>query len=139
MTRVRCDNCPWKGPEEKAVPLSEVGHLWERLDAGSEVPAGGCPKCGAFVYVEKLAAERVNKDIPNGKRVRWAEQAIRAHFAAREGPGAEVADVFVKELQSDPETLLVDLLADLRHWAKVRGVEFDNATRIAENHFKVEA
>jgi len=137
MTKVSCDNCPWRGPEEKATPMDETPRLAERLDPGSEVPAGTCPKCGAFVYVEKLAAPKFNTDIPKSKRVRWAEQAIRAHFAAREGPGAEVG-VFVEELGSDPECLLIDLLADLHHWAKARGVKFDNALRISKNHYGIE-
>jgi len=139
MTKVSCDNCPWTGADSKATPLDETPGLAVRLDPGSEVPAGTCPKCRAFVYIEKLEASKFNVDIPKGRRVRWAEQALRAHFAAREGGGMGVPTVFADELRSDPEILLVDLLADLRHWATARGVEFDNATRIAKNHYEVEA
>lgn len=46
--RIECGNCDWKGTESQA---EEAQDLWQRIDPGSEVPAGECPKCGALVYV----------------------------------------------------------------------------------------
>ena len=31
--------------------LAQPEELWERLDPGSEVPAGECPDCGALAYL----------------------------------------------------------------------------------------
>lgn len=53
MSNCRCDNCDWTGPAEKlACTLEECEGLNERLDAGSVVPAGDCPECGCFAYLE---------------------------------------------------------------------------------------
>ena len=50
--RVECDNCDWTGTENDLEDgLAGVSDLFERLDVGSEVPAGECPECGAFVYL----------------------------------------------------------------------------------------
>lgn len=54
---VECGNCGWKG-RENDIPegLWGVSDIYDRLDAGSVVPAGECPGkedgylCGAFVY-----------------------------------------------------------------------------------------
>jgi hypothetical protein len=47
-----CDNCDWTGPESKLdLPLEEVDHLTDRLDAGCEVIAGTCPECAAGCYL----------------------------------------------------------------------------------------
>lgn len=46
----KCDNCG------KQFMLSELnGHknFWERIEPGSEIPAGDCPDCGAFAYLVK--------------------------------------------------------------------------------------
>jgi hypothetical protein len=47
---VSCDNCEWSGKLEELRDPPE-NCLWERLDPGSEVPAGECPACGAFAYL----------------------------------------------------------------------------------------
>lgn len=56
MPTVRCDNCDWTGDseDETVKTLVQVHHLGERLDPGSEVPAGECPECGAFVYLDRI-------------------------------------------------------------------------------------
>lgn len=49
---VACDNCDWSGVESDLdATLESVPHLCERLDPGSEVPAGECPECGALAYL----------------------------------------------------------------------------------------
>lgn len=50
-----CGNCDWNGPESKLdLPLEEVDHLNDRLDAGSEVIAGTCPECAAGCYLQAV-------------------------------------------------------------------------------------
>jgi hypothetical protein len=39
----------------------------------------------------------------------------------------------------DEWTNLIDLLADVMHWAASEGLSFDEALRIARNHFAAEA
>lgn len=47
-----CDNCEWEGPQtELRCQLEDIPDLAQRLDVGSEVPAGECPKCGALAYL----------------------------------------------------------------------------------------
>jgi len=41
--------------------------------------------------------------------------------------------------QGEDRTNLVDLLADLMHLAKVRGIDFADALASAENHFSAES
>lgn len=38
----------------------------------------------------------------------------------------------------DGETLVVDILATLRHFADTHAVDFGNADRIARNHYRAE-
>lgn len=44
----RCDNCGKKHRGDKLKPMADID---ERLEAGSVVPAGECPSCGALCYV----------------------------------------------------------------------------------------
>lgn len=48
--RVECANCEWTGTDLD-VDLADVEDLFERIDPGSEVPAGECPKCGVLAYI----------------------------------------------------------------------------------------
>ena len=51
IPRSQCDDCGWTGPDTKIkVALGEVPYLYERLDPGSIVPSGECPKCGSLCY-----------------------------------------------------------------------------------------
>lgn len=51
--RYACDNCDFTtDTDENFKSLYEVDSLAERLDPGCVVPAGECPECGAFVYIE---------------------------------------------------------------------------------------
>ena len=52
MTQVKCDNCGWAGDVSET---EEYRDFWSRVDVGGEVPAGDCPKCGAFAYLVKPA------------------------------------------------------------------------------------
>jgi hypothetical protein len=68
IRRVECGNCEWKGREDEMRCSMEDGEdLWERLDAGSEVPAGDCPDCGAFCYLHE-------EDNPYARA--WSNQKI---------------------------------------------------------------
>lgn len=54
--KVYCNNCEWKGDfNEMSKPLGEMPDLSERLEPGEETPAGECPECGAFCYLENPA------------------------------------------------------------------------------------
>lgn len=56
---VECGNCFWRGECNDAKPLIEVDDLQQRLDPGSIVPFGECPKCKAFVYLfENVEVEK---------------------------------------------------------------------------------
>lgn len=55
MYLVACDNCDWQGDDEDEgfTPLHDCVNLVERLEPGSEVPAGDCPECRCFCYLVK--------------------------------------------------------------------------------------
>jgi hypothetical protein len=54
MVKCTCDACDWTGDEsELATSLGDCPDLGERLDVGSVVPAGECPECGCFAYLDK--------------------------------------------------------------------------------------
>lgn len=65
-------------------------------------------------------------------RVLYADVAARAHFAAREGSIDE--DLWEQEAES----LLVDLLADLRHWADAKGFDFNKSLDTSYMHYSEE-
>lgn len=50
-----CDNCNTFWSQDVVKPLDQVADLNKRLDPGSEVPCGECPRfdCRALVYVVK--------------------------------------------------------------------------------------
>ena len=64
----------------------------------------------------------------NEERAELAEEALNAFDIASDEPGG----------LSDEE-LLLDLLTNLRHWAKREGLDFDKADSMAEVHYLVEA
>jgi len=48
----KCDDCQWSGAmQHLGKQLDETPGLNQRLDPGSVVPAGECPKCGSFAYL----------------------------------------------------------------------------------------
>ena len=51
-SQCKCDDCQWQGPMvQLGKQLDETPDLNQRLSPGSVVPAGECPKCGAFAYL----------------------------------------------------------------------------------------
>lgn len=53
MTTCTCDNCGWTGHTgELRCDLTTTPDLNVRLTPGSIVPAGECPECGCFAYLE---------------------------------------------------------------------------------------
>jgi hypothetical protein len=46
--RAACDDCDWQGKADECAPIRDPS---ERLNAGSEVPAGECPLCGCLAYI----------------------------------------------------------------------------------------
>jgi hypothetical protein len=52
-THATCPECRETMKIEDVTPLSQVPRLGERLDEGSEVPAGQCKHCESLVYVDK--------------------------------------------------------------------------------------
>lgn len=50
--KCECGDCDWTGPEEDlGAELCDVEDLFQRIDPGSEVPAGECPECGCLAYI----------------------------------------------------------------------------------------
>jgi len=47
-TRAACDNCDWAGTVSQ---VAEIKQPDQRLEPGSEIPVGECPKCGALAYL----------------------------------------------------------------------------------------
>jgi len=57
--KVECDNCGHCQDEATlTVVFPDIPDLLQRLTPGGVVPAGACPKCGAFVYLLRRQPER---------------------------------------------------------------------------------
>jgi|ERR1051325_1522177 hypothetical protein len=81
----RCDNCGAECTEsELAKSLHEMDGLPERLDPGSEVPAGECA-CGACAYIvkphdaEAAAVAAVRACLAYDKRIEGRDNAPTVH------------------------------------------------------------
>lgn len=59
-----CGNCEWRGPLDECDEIDDIGG---RLDPGSEVPAGQCPKCGCLAYLDRVGDARAVTVTPAGK------------------------------------------------------------------------
>ena len=70
----------------------------------------------------------------NLERVQDAEKAMTAFVKAKEPSAHDLDSVIGQTLQE----YLVDMLADLRHLAQHRGLDFDQADRLANGHFHAE-
>jgi hypothetical protein len=72
----------------------------------------------------------------NATRAHDAEVALTAHLHTQYRKG------FEPDLENgdtdDRRDALVDLLANLRHWARKTGVDYADADRIADGHFEAE-
>lgn len=52
--KVKCGDCGWEGVDaDLHTQLGDLECIGERLDPGSEVPAGECPECRALAYVQR--------------------------------------------------------------------------------------
>lgn len=58
--------------------------------------------------------------------------------ARRAGHATVALAAYALETGSDDETMLTDLLADLMHWARANGRDFDVAMEQAEGHYAYE-
>jgi hypothetical protein len=70
----------------------------------------------------------------NAERVTDAEQALVAYANVKEHNQTDYLD----RTSQDREDWLVDILADLRHWARSNKLDFDDCVRMATNHFEAE-
>jgi hypothetical protein len=61
------------------------------------------------------------------------ERCKQAHDMLQNHP------LWKSDYEDDPETGLCDVLADLMHWARINGYDFDNALRKARYHHDAEA
>lgn len=50
MTIYTCRNCEYETANEH--DLDPYRDFWSRITAGDEMPAGDCPRCGSFAYVQ---------------------------------------------------------------------------------------
>lgn len=60
----------------------------------------------------------------------WAGVALRNYIFQRDGN--------MDEYFADPRSALVDLLADLRHWAQAEKIDFHQAEATALDHYREE-
>lgn len=67
--------------------------------------------------------------ITNSDRTEWAQHALNAYSEYKEG---------AYELYDLPETVLVDLLADLMHYCTTNGISFEESARTALMHYDAE-
>jgi hypothetical protein len=68
-------------------------------------------------------------DITNERRAAWAAQTLLQYAISKEGG---------EELYDDPETVLTDLLCDLRHYADRESIDFKTCLDRAEMHYDAE-
>ena len=70
----------------------------------------------------------------NADRAADAEKAILAFACVKEGDTHEALD----QTQQTPEEWLIDILTDLRHWARVNNLDFAKTVDITARHFEGE-
>jgi len=70
----------------------------------------------------------------NKERARDAATAIDAFVRTQEPRASDLESA----ISQTPDEFLVDLLTDLRHWAHQNGVDFEDAVRRADGHFRNE-
>lgn len=71
-------------------------------------------------------------NIRNRERAQDAEAALIAYFSIK-NPGIHEMDP-----DSEGRDTLVDLLSDLRHWARWRDEDFDSADKLSAEHLNDE-
>jgi len=70
----------------------------------------------------------------NADRARDAERALVTYAGLKEMRKLEE----LEDSRQENSEWLVDLLSDLRHWARDKGLDFDDAVRLSESHFQCE-
>ena len=70
----------------------------------------------------------------NADRAADAEKAILAFACVKEGDTHESLD----QTQQTPEEWLIDILTDLRHWARANNLDFAKTVDITARHFEGE-
>jgi hypothetical protein len=76
-----CDNCGHRCPIDD---LDEYKDFWSRVTVGGVVPAGDCPKCGAFSYIENGLQARLVKALGKMRAaVAWIEDDAALDAAKR--------------------------------------------------------
>jgi hypothetical protein len=70
----------------------------------------------------------------NSENARDAGKAMLAFVQTQEPSAGDLESV----ISQSPQEFLVDLLADLRHWAIENGLDYEEADRIAQGHYVTE-
>lgn len=73
------------------------------------------------------AACSVSDEELNALRIGYAQAAIDGYYVAAH-----------EKLHGDPQEDMIDVLTDLQHWAKAKGLSFTDAVRISLSHFQDE-
>jgi len=68
----------------------------------------------------------------NKKRIEAAEKAVKNYAIMKDGFRATLDYKYCREVY------LIDLLADLQHWAEAKNVPFESSLRMARGHFRAE-
>lgn len=78
----KCNNCGWKGNPK--IELEDIPDLNQRLDAGSIVPSGECPKCLCLCYPIKPKPKHVAHAVRVGAGyyAMWTVRIPNKHKAA---------------------------------------------------------
>jgi len=66
------------------------------------------------------------KELTPEDRAGYAHRALRAHYEAREG---------AFDPDEDVETLMIDLITDLRHFADDAGIDFHKVLDMTYQHY----
>lgn len=123
MKFAQCDDCEkiYKEDEwDQMKTLAEASHLWERLEAGGEVPVGEC-ECGAFCFLFEPARDDVPVDI--------------AVVAPMKNVKIKMNDVIIGQFTFLPDHELTEVNIDFRDTteavAEDRAVRFIEEFRVA--------
>lgn len=97
---VQCDNCDWSGRLDQ---LGIIKDAHERLDPGSEMPAGECPECGALAYLITLPKHLPPRlDVTAIKDYLAKLHLYFSHIpvpATKGGPGADMKEEATRSFQ----------------------------------------